>query len=185
MSTASTPNANARTPMTVVIDYAEPQHRSNIEEIQRRAFGRGDEVRMVRQLRKSPSAISLVASVSGILFGHNIVYPIRVLQAPDPYPVRIGGIGPVAVDPDQQSRGIGTRLVEEALLEAKAVGFDAVIADGASGFWQNLGFRPAASYGIHFQHSTSPDDLNIYWLSEPYRSSERVLCNYPPECVVA
>lgn len=165
--------------MTVVVDFEESQHYLRTEEIQRNAFGRGDELIMLRRARKHEDVRSMIATVSGIVFGHTLYYPSANVEAPYDYPVELGGIGPVAVDPSQQGRGIGRRLIEEALLEAKADGFDAMVADGLNAFWRKLGFRPAIEFNIHFKHASEDSEFGIYWLNPPYHSSDPVVVDYP------
>src|SRR5215211_599324 len=84
-----------------------PHDISAIRELNRRAFQQEQEANIVDALRSNGAALlSLAAIVNGEVVGH-IMYS----------PALVGGLsgaalGPMAVLPDRQRQGIGTRLVE-------------------------------------------------------------------------
>ena len=81
----------------------EPGDRERVFAIQRDAFGREEEARIVDVLRATAEPqLSLVAEADGVLVGHIFFSPV-VVEAPDAPPAC--GLAPVAVDPAHQKRG--------------------------------------------------------------------------------
>lgn len=166
--------------MTVVVDFEEEHHHSLVEEIQRRAFNRGDETRMTRMLRNSNGAISLVATVSGILFGHALLYRPGVVTKEVEFSPRLIAFGLISVDPDQQGRGIGRRLFEEAVFECRKDGYDGIVVGTLDPFWQEVGFEDAGEYNLHFENAPSSDPVGgIYWITTPKRADAPIYLGYP------
>ena len=83
------------------------------------AHSDGTEGAIVEALRATGAlTISLVAERDGVISGHIAFSPVEINgQSVDWY-----GLGPVAVKPDQQRQGVGTRLIEAGLDEIKALG---------------------------------------------------------------
>ncbi|MCK5912126.1 MAG: N-acetyltransferase, partial [Caulobacter sp.] len=64
------------------------------------------------------------------------------------WPVTIGGeavafLGPLAVDPDERSAGLGQALVESACETARAAGWRAVLLVGDGPYFGRIGFTNA------------------------------------------
>ena len=71
------------------------------------------------------------------------------------WPILVGGeaallLGPIAVHPDHEGRGIGSALVRSGLSAAKAGGFRIVVAIGFPAFLGRFGFRHASPLGLRF-----------------------------------
>jgi putative acetyltransferase len=109
-------------------------------------------VDLIERLRAGCSEIlSLAADHEGRLVGHVLFSPVAIHQDGDGggEPVCTGmGLGPLAVLPEYQRRGIGSRLVECGLelLHRRDCPFVCVLGDPA--FYGRFGFQPAASLGI-------------------------------------
>ena len=58
------------------------------------------------------------------------------------------GLGPMAVRPDHQRRGIGSRLVDSGLARISEMGHPFVVVLGHPGFYPRFGFVPASAYGL-------------------------------------
>jgi putative acetyltransferase len=118
------------------------------------AFARPDdaapvEVALVDRLRTSPEWIgrlSLVAALDGIPAGQVLCSRAWVGDAP------VLGLGPIAVAPELQRRGIGSALMHAVLAAADALDEQAVVLVGHAGYYPRFGFRPAIELGI-----TPPD----------------------------
>jgi putative acetyltransferase len=67
------------------------------------------------------------------------------------------GLAPMAVLPEYQGRGIGSRLVREGLRRLKRASIPFVIVLGHPGYYPRFGFSPASRYGIHCQWPDVPD----------------------------
>src|SRR5215831_17208082 len=100
--------------MSVTVRAETPEDREAIRAVNRQAFGQEDEARLVDALRDGGYArLSLVAEEGGRVVGH-------VLFSDLPIETRAGTLhaltlAPVAVLPDRQRRGIGSRLIREGL----------------------------------------------------------------------
>ncbi|WP_317922391.1 GNAT family N-acetyltransferase [Tepidimicrobium xylanilyticum] len=56
-------------------------------------------------------------------------------------------LGPLAVKPSYQRKGIGKRLIDYGLNQAKDIGYEWIVLTGGDYYYQ-LGFEPALKYGI-------------------------------------
>lgn len=112
----------------------------NIAAFATHPFSRQTEHLIVEQLRAAGAlAVSLVAEVRGAVAGH-----IAFSRA------RIGGadlgwylLGPVAVFPAAQGRGLGSALVRAGLDELRRLGAKGCALVGDPAFYTRLGFRQA------------------------------------------
>jgi predicted N-acetyltransferase YhbS len=97
----------------------------------------------LRHGRLPAEGLSLVADMDGTLCG-----TVRLWH------VAAGGagpallLGPLAVDPACQGRGVGTALVDVALDRAAALGHGAVLLMGDPGYYRRFGFSAARTGGL-------------------------------------
>lgn len=137
------------------------------------------EARLVDELRADPGwlpALSLVAvDDGGTVTGHVVCTRGRVGGTP------ALGLGPLAVRPDGQRRGIGQALVHSVLGAADALDEPLVVLLGSPAYYRRFGFRPAAEIGItppvpdwapHFQaralHTWTPRLRGPFRYAEPF-----------------
>ena len=107
------------------------------------AFPGPGEADLVERLRvDGDAAISMVAADGSDIVGHLMLSRMRA-----PFPAL--GLAPVAVRPDRQRRGIGSRLVRAALAEAATGAWRAVFVLGDPAWYGGFGFDPrlAADFG--------------------------------------
>lgn len=105
------------------------------------AFGGDAEADLVDALRRAESVVlSLVAVEADAILGH-ILFS-RLTVAPPNDRRRAVCLAPVAVRPDRQRFGIGTRLVRDGLAALEARDEDMVLVLGDPGFYARFGFRP-------------------------------------------
>jgi putative acetyltransferase len=117
--------------------------------LQAAAFGRENEARLVDALRASAwPRLSLVAERDGLVIGHVFVSPVEVEPARS---VPAGGLAPLAVDPAEQSRGVGAALVRAALARAPELGWRAVFLLGDPRYYSRFGFSLAGPRGLHYR----------------------------------
>lgn len=103
------------------------------------------EARLIDALRASPAWIrelSLVAEVDEVLAGHVLLSRATVDDRP------VLALGPLAVEPSYQRRGVGTALVHAALGAAEALGEPLVALLGHLDYYPRFGFVPGTSMGI-------------------------------------
>ena len=70
---------------------------------------------------------------------------------------RILNLTPLAVRPDRQRTGVGTRLVTSALALADEAGEPAVVVEGVPGYYPRFGFERASALGVRPPHDGIPD----------------------------
>jgi len=115
-----------------------------VDGVLRRAFGGAGEADLVRALRgRVQPCLALVAEEDGEVAGHVLFTPVRV--GADATAL---ALGPMAVDPPRQNRGLGSALVRTGLARCRAAGHDVVFVLGHTRFYPRLGFRPAAPVGL-------------------------------------
>lgn len=117
-----------------------------ITEINRLAFGREDEANLVNAIRKTKSyefGFSLVAVKEDVILGHVLFSKGFITHRGRRFKCLV--LGPVAVHPEHQRKGIGKALVNEGLERAKEVGFGAVIVVGDPAYYAAFGFKPAVT----------------------------------------
>lgn len=134
--------------MRELVREEQPADVSGIHDVQAAAFGAADEARLVDRLRGVVRPfLSWVAEEDGVVIGHIVFTPVAIEG-------RSGlllALGPLAVRPDRQRLGVGSRLTRvglDACRAAKAVG---VVVLGHPGFYPRFGFRPALDWGLRFR----------------------------------
>jgi putative acetyltransferase len=128
--------------------------RSALRALNEAAFGTSAEADLLDALRsKSIDCISLVAHSGAALIGHILFSPVALAEYPE---VRLMGLGPMAVAPQQQRQGIGTALVREGLIRCKRLGVRAVVVVGHPEYYPRFGFVPASRYSIRSEYDV-PD----------------------------
>jgi putative acetyltransferase len=109
------------------------------------AFPSALESKLVDALRAAGKAvISLVAEADAHVVGHVLFSPVSVERAT----ARGLGLAPVAVLPDHQRRGIGTRLIRAGLARATTLGYDFVAVLGEPDYYRRFGFQTASGLGL-------------------------------------
>jgi len=134
----------------------EPGDRASVRAVNEAAFETSAEADLVDALReKSDSLISLIAEVDGRVVGHILFSPVSLAGRPG---ASLMGLGPVAVSPQHQRRGVGSALVRRGLELCRDRGCEAVVVLGHAEYYPRFGFVPASRYGITSDYDV-PDDL--------------------------
>ncbi|MCG8591965.1 MAG: N-acetyltransferase [Proteobacteria bacterium] len=125
-----------------------PADHARVDEIQKAAFGRAAEARLVTVLREEVSPqLSLVAVDAGQVVGHVFFSPVHV----DGNELVAAGLGPLAVDPAHQGRGAGGALVRAGLAACPDLGWEAVFLLGNPAYYSRFGFTLAAARDLHYE----------------------------------
>ena len=108
------------------------------------AFPTAEEADLVDQLRADgDAAIALVAEEAGEIVGHVLLS--RMAVEADGRPLRALGLGPLAVLPARQRRGIGAALVREAIARARHAGEAMMFVVGDPAYYRRFGFTAEAA----------------------------------------
>jgi putative acetyltransferase len=86
-------------------------------------------------------------------------------------------LAPMAVAPERQRRGIGSRLIEDGLRRAADTAFPLVVVLGHADYYPRFGFEPADAYGVRAPWDVPADA----WMALPlpaYRPEARGLVSY-------
>jgi putative acetyltransferase len=119
------------------------------------AFPGDAEARLVQALRQQASPLlSLVAEQDGLLSGHILFSPVSLTSADDSL---IMGLAPMAVAPEQQSRGIGSQLVRAGLSACRELGAIAVVVLGHPHYYPRFGFQVASHFDLSCDYEV-PDE---------------------------
>ncbi len=83
--------------------------------------------------------MSLVAFSDSEAVGHILFYPLSIKTNSGLIPTL--GLVPLAVKPEHQKQGIGTKLISEGLKQAKSLGYNSVIVAGDPKYYGKFGFQ--------------------------------------------
>jgi len=105
---------------------------------------------ILHQIRNTPvfvKALSFVACAGDTVIG-NIVYSRAKVVSTDNQAFEVLCMGPFAVAPSFQKKGVGARLIQYSIEKAKGSGFKAVVIYGDPDYYRRFGFVRAAEHGI-------------------------------------
>jgi putative acetyltransferase len=135
----------------------QPGDQPQIRIINQQAFGGDTEAELVDTLRQSGvSLISLVAEEDHQLIGHILFSPVTL--SGQPRIPAIAGLGPMAVLPEWQRRGIGSLLVTTGLAYCASADYVAVVVLGHPAYYPRFGFVPAGGFKIKSEFNV-PDEV--------------------------
>ena len=141
----------------VQVRHARQGDEDAIARVHDRAFGQLTESRIVAAVRRAGRAvISLVAVDPSGIVGHVLFTPLAV-DSPG-QPISALALGPMAVLPEVQRSGVGSRLVAAGLEACALTGCQVVAVIGHPGYYPRFGFRPGVTYGLRSEFAV-PEDV--------------------------
>ncbi len=158
----------------IEIRQEQPGDAAAIREVNGRAFGQDVEGRIVDALRANGGAVlSLIAAIDDRVVGHLIYSSVVVGDV-------IGAaLGPMAVTPDCQRQGIGSRLVEAGHQHLKRAGCPFIVVVGHPAFYPRFGFKPASSYGMTCEWPVPDEAFMALVLDEARMQGVTGMAKYP------
>lgn len=94
---------------------------------------------IVKALRESGAlSISLVAEDEGNIIGHVALSPVTISDGAESW----YGLGPISVLPNNQSKGIGSKLINTAIQELKNIQAKGCVLLGDPNYYHRFGFKP-------------------------------------------
>ena len=149
----------------ILIRNEEAADYAAVYEVNREAFGRCNEADLVDVLRRvADPQISLVATWEGEVVGHIFFSPVSIGEG-DSTTLALG-LGPMAVDPDFQRRGVGSALVRAGLEACRRAGHKIVVVIGHPNFYPRFGFVSARRRGLGCEYAV-PDEVFMVAELEP------------------
>ena len=126
----------------MIIRSESPGDIVGIRFVEEAAFLQSAEADLVDDLRAAgDSFFSLIAVEGETVTGHAM---FSRLQAPFP----ALALGPVAVLPDRQRMGVGSRLIREGIARSEAAGWTGIFVLGDPAFYRRFGFDVGKASGF-------------------------------------
>ena len=133
----------------VSIRKERPEDREQVFAVHAAAFETPTEAQLVDAVRDAVEpVISLVAVRAKQVVGHVLFTPVTVAGGLDKG--RAMGLAPLAVHPEFQRQGIGSRLARAGLDACRNIKRDVVFVLGHPEYYPRFGFEPASEYGLRF-----------------------------------
>ncbi len=117
-----------------------------------------DEHLLIEKMRQSDDylpELSKIAKINGHVVGV-IMYSKAYIESSDGKRHEVLTFGPLSVDPEYQSMGIGRRLLQVTMEEARVAGYPGIVIFGEPGYYPRFGFQTCDHFGI-----TTPDGKNF------------------------
>jgi putative acetyltransferase len=147
-----------------------------IREVNRSAFGHDQEANIVDALRTNGAAVlSLVATLEGRVVGHIMYSPLAVAD--------FSGValGPMAVLPQYQRQGIGSRLIRTGNQRLLESGCPFVAVVGHAGYYPRFGFTRAIDYGMTCEWDVPAEVFMVLLLDSSKKGLLSGAAKYRPE----
>jgi putative acetyltransferase len=163
-----------------MIRREEPRDADAVRRVNELAFGQPTEANLVCELTAAgASTLSLVAEEGGCVVGHILFSPVTIETHAGQ--VIAVGLAPMAVLPDQQRKGIGTRLVQEGLAELKRLGHEVVVVVGHPDYYPRFGFSRASGFGLRTEIDCSDEAFMAIELRPGALAGRAGVVRYRPE----
>ncbi|MGL4490442.1 MAG: GNAT family N-acetyltransferase, partial [Rhizobiaceae bacterium] len=125
-------------------------------------FAAGDEQDLIDTLRAiGDLTLSLMAEIEGKIVGHIAFSPASASDGSQGW----FALGPIAVEPELQRRGIGKSLMADGLAHLHAMNASGCILVGNPDYYQRFGFRP-------FPHLAPDNEPAEYFMILPMGVAE-------------
>jgi putative acetyltransferase len=164
----------------IIIRRELPADITTIRQLNRAAFGQFAEAEIVEALRSASAlTLSLIAQLDDKIVGHIAFSPVKI-ESPGRITNAIG-LGPMSVLPEYQKRGIGARLVTEALDILQQLGHRVVIVLGHPSYYPRFGFVPAHNHEIRCEYECSPEAFMLKELQDNALKGISGIARFRPE----
>ncbi|MBE0591489.1 MAG: N-acetyltransferase [Burkholderiaceae bacterium] len=136
--------------MTIQLRHETPDDIATIEAVTIAAFTDAPhtshtEQFIVRALRAANQlTLSIVAEEHGQIVGHVALSPVTITDGHHQQAEGWYGLGPISVLPPRQEQGIGSRLMEQALSELRAMQAAGCVLLGDPAYYGRFGFQAHA-----------------------------------------
>ena len=164
-----------------IIREEKSEDRAAVYEVNRLAFGRAAEAKLVEAVRNSDGSIpelSLVAEKDGQIIGHILFSLITIETQTGAVPAL--ALAPLAVTPELQRQGVGSQLVRRGLDVCRSNGHGIVILVGHPDYYPRFGFSPAGARGLETTLPVSDEAFMAIELVPGALDGIKGTVRYPP-----
>ncbi len=163
----------------LTIRFETPEDIPAIHQVNRLAFDRDNEADLVDRLRgENAVTLSLVAVQDERVVGHILFTPVAVHAGGSQWDAV--ALGPMAVLPSHQKRGIGSALIRAGFDELKRNGHFVVIVLGHAEYYPRLGFVPSKPLGIRWENDVPEEVFMVAELKEGALNGRTGVVRYHP-----
>lgn len=163
--------------MSIEVREEQASDLAAIRDLNERAFGQAREANIVDALRSHGAAmLSLVALADGRVVGHIMYSPIIIDGK-----VSGAALGPMAVLPEYQCKGVGSELVKCGSERLKKHGCPFIIVLGHAEYYPRFGFRPASAHGVRCEWEVPDNVFMLLILDEDKMCGASGLAKYRDE----
>ncbi len=156
-----------------------PDDLPGIRAVEEAAFSRHNEADLVDLARRrGKSVLSMVAIQAGGVVGHALFTPVSL--DPPSSGCRGLGLGPIAILPEFQRTGIGSRLMRAGLEHVRRLGYGFVILLGNPAYYSRFGFTPGRLFGLSSDYGEG-DEFQALELRPGTLAGVRGRLKYIPE----
>ena len=164
----------------VTICHERPEDAKAIRFVLEGAFGQSNEADLVDALRRRGAlTLSLVALRENEVVGHIVFSSVTIESAGSSFDAI--GLGPMAVLPPYQGKGIGSQLVRNGLEHCRQGGHEIVVVVGHPAFYGRFGFVPTKHRGLHCEFDVPDDVFMVMELRQDALAGRGGLVKYQPE----
>ena len=164
----------------LVIRPETPEDSAAIRSANEEAFEDSTEADLVEKLRSRQAyTLSLVATDGDKVIGHILFSPVTIESRDNSFGAL--GLGPMAVLPSHQRKGVGSQLIYAGLQECKRLGHEIVAVLGHPDYYPRFGFVPASRYGIQCEYDVPDEAFMILELRPGALSGRSGVVKYQPE----
>jgi putative acetyltransferase len=175
-------SAGVPAPLPVTIRLEAPGDEPGVRAVELAAFTGPEEADIVDRIRlEAPDGWrSLVAAdADGRVVGHLLLSPCVVTDADGIVVGRVLALGPMAVLPRVQFRGVGSSLITAAMGLAIARAVPALVLLGYPAYYPRFGFAPARAQGLLPPANAWPDEAWMARLLPAWTDDMRGTVRYP------
>ena len=166
--------------MDVVVREEQSGDVGAIRVIHEKAFGQPQEADIVDSLRQNCARlVSLVAVIGEEAVGHILFSPALVES--NRGTIEGMGLAPMAVLPEHQRRGIGSKLVRAGIAGLKDTGCPFVIVLGHPEYYPRFGFERASRHGLRSQWDVPDEAFMVLTLDQTAMSGVSGVASYRSE----
>jgi len=169
--------------MDILIRKEAKKDYNDIFYVNKLAFGQEEESRLVNKIRNGNNFIpdlSLVAETDGKIIGHILFSKIEISGSSK---FNSLALAPMAVVPEFQRKGVGSKLIEAGISKAKEFNFESIIVLGHKDYYPRFGFQKASKWNIKCPFKVPDEAFMAMELYENALNNKSGTIIYPPEFI--